>query len=220
MTGKSLFLLETFTVNIDDTGLDLDGISRHETRCNVCGQGFTVDMTRLRGSLTQGKDLLKQDEAGKLDPEQAKTILSTLVPALLQHFPPSSYPLLALLRLRSLLLISPTSPAEHNTAIASLALAYAGAEKVYPPSHPTLAIILSEWGKLLAMNDTDQEKEDTVKGDRSKIAQRLTEAIVVLRKAVEGCDKGFGVGGGIVGKEMEGLLVGCQGELGLIRTSR
>jgi len=53
---------------------------------------------------------------------------------------------------------------------------------------------------------------------RAEISKRLEQAIIVLRKAVQACERGFGRGGGLVGKEMEGLLRGCEGGLGLLRS--
>jgi len=76
-------------------------------------------------------------------------------------------------------------------------------------NHPTLAIILAEWGKTLSI-----ELEGASKGDTLR---RLMEAVVVLRKAFIACEGGFGKGGGVVGKEVEGLIRGCEGEIGLLR---
>ena len=155
----------------------------------------------------------------KLTVKDATSSLHTVPPLLrsLHHFvPTSSYPLLPLLRLHALLLTQPSSLLQLNSAISSLASAYSGAESVYPPYHPTLAIILSEWGKLLAV----EIPSDWASPNRNDIAARLKSAIVVLRKAVQACEMGFGKGGGLVGKEMEGLLRGCEGELGLLRSTR
>lgn len=146
-------------------------------------------------------------------PDVVKT-LPSLLQALHHYLPPSSYPLLPLLRLHALLLTPPKSLLQLNIAIASLATAYAGAEIVYPPGHPTLAIILGEWGKLLSM----EVPPDWAAQSREEVSRRLESAILVLRKAVQACERGFGRGGGLVGKEMEGLLKGCEGELGLLRT--
>jgi hypothetical protein len=65
-------------------------------------------------------------------------------------------------------------------------------------------------GKLLAM-----ELEGHV--SKQEVLRRLMEAVVVLRKAYTACEEGFGPGGGLVGKEVEGLIRGCEGEIGLIR---
>ena len=93
-------------------------------------------------------------------------------------------------------------------------MAYSGAEMVYPTGHPTLAIILGEWGKLLTM-EIQPEWGTPSRGD---MVERLEQAIVVLRRAVQACERGFGRGG-LVGREMEGLLNGCQGEVGLLRSA-
>ena len=103
-----------------------------------------------------------------------------------------------------------------DTAISILAFACSGAEAVYPSGHPTLAIILSEWGKLLAM----EVPHDWGAQTRDELGRRLESAVMVLRKAVKGCEVSFGPGGGIVGKEVEGLRRGCEGELGMLRSVR
>ena len=136
--------------------------------------------------------------------------LSQVLPALLQLTPPSAHPAFALLRLQALLLTPPASSADLQTCISSLALAYAGAEMIHPSNHPTLAVILAEWGKTLSIELEGVGKKDTLR--------RLMEAVVVLRKAFTTCEGGFGKGGGIVGKEVEGLIRGCEGEIGLLRS--
>ena len=147
------------------------------------------------------------------DPTHALSALSNLIPSLVRVLPPSSYPLFGLLRLRALLLTPPEKPGALQECIASYALAYAGAEETHPPGHPTLAIILAEWGKTLSM-----ELPDGAGGvSKQDVMKRLMEAVVVLRKAYTACERGFGPGGGIVGKEVEGLIRGCEGEIGLMR---
>jgi hypothetical protein len=48
--------------------------------------------------------------------------------------------------------------------------------------------------------------------------RRLMEAVVVLRKAYTACVVAFGGGdGGVIGREVEGLIRGCEGEIGLLR---
>ena len=81
---------------------------------------------------------------------------------------------------------------------------------IHPSNHPTLAVILAEWGKTLSIELEGVGKKDTLR--------RLMEAVVVLRKAFTTCEGGFGKGGGIVRKEVEGLIRGCEGEIGLLRS--
>ena len=150
-----------------------------------------------------------------LDSTETLKGLPSLMQALHRYLPASSYPLLPLLRLHSLLLTPPASLIGLNNAIACLATAYSGAEQVYPTGHPSLAIILSEWGKMLAM-DIPPEWTD-IKQTRIEMMRRLESAIIVLQKAILACEIGFGKKG-LVKKEMEGLLIACQGELGLLRS--
>lgn len=202
------------------------------SNCTICGEAFLADLRDLPKLQSQGEVLLLSEEKSSLgessnpsttlqltrffiDPQRALRQLSTLIPALIQLVPPSSHPLLALLRLRALLLSSSTDAAQRDLAVSSLALAHEGAEAVYPPGHPTLAIILSECGKLLSLEPGDGTEVIPV----NAVVSRLTQAVLVLQKAVQACELGFGPGGGIVGLEMRGLLQGCQGELGLIRAN-
>ena len=103
------------------------------------------------------------------------------------------------------MLCPPANKAEHEIASHSLALAYAGAEQVYPSGHPTLAIISAEWSKLAAMDLPEQ--------DHKQARKRLTDAVVELRKTLQLCEIGFGPGAGLVGREMADLLKGCEMEL-------
>ena len=145
-----------------------------------------------------------------IDPESTKRYLSDLITSISKFMPVSSQTLHALLRLQALIYTPPKSVSDRATAIQSLALAYKGAEHLYPQGHPIRAIILAEWGKLLAME---------VEGDQTKqeVLRSLVEAVTVLRKAFTACEEGFGPGGGLVGREVEGLIRGCEGEIGLIR---
>ena len=145
------------------------------------------------------------------DHSNAASELGGLLRVFLRRMPPSSHPTLALLRLHALMLTPPLNQQTYQTAISSLAQAYTGAIAVYPHGHPTLAIILAEWGKLLSMEWPDDTKDEMMK--------RLMEAVVVLREATGACERGFGVGGGLVGREIDGLLRGCEGELALLRAS-
>jgi len=52
------------------------------------------------------------------------------------------------------------------------------------------------------------------------MGRRLESAVMILRKATQAGERGFGAGGGLVGREMEGLRRGCEGELGLLRAAR
>ena len=138
------------------------------------------------------------------------TKLPLLIEYLQSFMPIESQPLFTLYRLYALYLSPQTSPSDHAKAVQAVALAYRGAEKLLPPGHPTRGVILAQWGKMLAM-----ELEGHV--SKQEVLRRLMEAVVVLRKAYTACEEGFGPGGGLVGKEVEGLIRGCEGEIGLIR---
>lgn len=136
--------------------------------------------------------------------------MTELLPSLLRLVPPSTYPASPLLRLQALLLTSSGRPQDLRTAAFTLSVAYQGAEATHPPGHPTLAVILASWGKLLAI-----EPDETV--TKVEVLEKLTEAVKVLRRAVTACERGFGPGGGLMGKEVVGILQGCEGELALLR---
>ncbi|WVQ83738.1 hypothetical protein IAT38_005882 [Cryptococcus sp. DSM 104549] len=197
---------------------------RVDLKCDACGEGFHINAEKVKAVLQQGNETLARDEAGTLDRKSALTTLATLLPNLLTLTPPSSHPTLPLLRLHALLLTPPTSYDELNLATARLALSFSGSELSLPPHHPTLAVILAEWGKLLSIDKIRvplpgadlPEGEDREQG-KQELVKRLEVAVVVLRKAVLAARVGFGGDGGAVGVEMDGLVMGCEGELAIWR---
>ena len=196
--------------------VDLDADLRgHRAICDACGVKFTLDLSALRKVVDNGKSVLRADESGSLDQSDAAIRLPELIHELIQFLPTSSYPLQPLIRLQALLLVPPKTQFDLERAVSSLASAYSGAQHVYPAGHPTLAIILGEWGKLLAMDIPP----DWSQPSRRDTTMRLESAIVVLRRAVQACERGFGGDGGLVGRELEGLLRGCEGELGLVTSA-
>ncbi|ORX40489.1 hypothetical protein BD324DRAFT_677953 [Kockovaella imperatae] len=184
------------------------GLKSFEGECsdfNDCSQSSSSVDKHFDSMIQQGRAMLNEDEAGTLDVQQALVNFRSLIPTLSQKMPSSSYPLQALLRLQALLLSPPRSTADRDLAIASLSAAFAGAEKVYPAGHPTLAVISAEWCKLVAMDSPEDTPTDILK--------KLKQAVIGLRKTVKLNEVGFGAGGGIVGKEMTELLKACEVEL-------
>ncbi|KAE8541589.1 hypothetical protein D1P53_001757 [Cryptococcus gattii VGV] len=149
----------------------------------------------------------------------ALKILPTLLSHLLSLTPPSSHPTFALLRLHSLLLTPPSTFSELNLATSHLSLAYSGSCLSLPQNHPAQAVILAEWGKLLALDRVHNPEEEGQRGE-DELVKRLEMAIIVGRRAVMSAQKGWAGDGGVVGVEIEGLVRGCEGELGLLRARR
>jgi hypothetical protein len=124
--------------------------------------------------------------------------------------PPSSYPVLPLLRLLFLLNLPPATPSDLDPTLSALSISYEASTKVYPPNHPSLAIILAEWGKFLYALAT----EDWIPATLQDRLERVTSAQERLVIAVKACESGFGraSGGGLVGLEMRGLVERCEVE--------
>ncbi|ODN76466.1 hypothetical protein L198_08061 [Cryptococcus wingfieldii CBS 7118] len=188
------------------------------TKCNSCGDKFDVDNDALKALIQQGYELLEKEENGTLDPSPALQTLSTLLPQLLSLSPPSSHPLLALLHLSALLLSPPKSPSSLSLATQHLALASSASFLSLPPNHPSTAVTLAKWGKLLSLDQVRLPSEGPEGAEM--LVKRLEMATVVLRKALTAAELGFGAEGGVVGLEMDGLVKGCEGELGVYRAKK
>ncbi|ORY22390.1 hypothetical protein BCR39DRAFT_551744 [Naematelia encephala] len=187
-----------------------------ECDCPLCKTGGSE--LPVGPDVDEGMELLRKEEEGTLDHTDLDTRrrLSSIIIPLTRRLSNSSHPVLALLRLQALVLTPPTSFRSHTLAITSLAQAYSGAQMVYPPGHPTLGMILAEWGKLLAMESPPEWGET----NKVEMMRRLEPAVLVLRRAGMMLEMGFGAGGGLVGKEVEGLRRGCEGELQLLRMAQ
>ncbi|KAL7409501.1 hypothetical protein BDY24DRAFT_214933 [Mrakia frigida] len=198
----------------------------------------------------EGMKLLKMEEDGHLNSLEiflAHTPSLSILIALTQHLPPSSYPLLPLLRLFSTLLISgfsstpPTDPSSSSLLNDALQITYLTSQAVltpgiYPPGHPARGVALAELGKLLVVPAPEVAasskgksvvpKELFARGGGAGIpdepARRLMWAREILVQALGEVRIGFGKkgdGGGLVGVELAGLVEGVGREIGLMRSS-
>lgn len=121
--------------------------------------------------------------------------------------PPSSYPLLQLIRMGTL---HPPNCLDDVHRIGELfELVVWGSERVFPPNHPVLAILYAEWGQVLAQTFEDEPEKG--------IGPRLMAATKILRQAFELCGKAFGPGGGVEGKQVAYILRETERELEMAR---
>ncbi|RSH91536.1 hypothetical protein EHS25_009835 [Saitozyma podzolica] len=214
-----------------ESGLGFDG--RKQGKCEGCGEVVPVDVTALPGWIEKAKMMIRLDEEGSLwdrfgtreKPSNAITSLQTVLAHLLSQMPPSSYPVLPLLRLLFLLNLPPATPSDLDPTLSALSISYEASTRVYPPNHPSLAIILAEWGKFLFALATEDWIPATLQ-DRLHRVMQAQERLVI---AVKACESGFGraAGGGLVGMEMRGLVERCEvekagisGEMELLRRKR
>lgn len=155
------------------------------------------------------------------DAATARPKLVKLIPKLITAIPPSAHPLLQLLRLNALLLMPPATPSDRESAITLLTAVAIGARQAHPPNHPTVAIILAERAKLIAIDpDTigqePQERTMITDSARTSKATQLHSAIEALREAAIACDRGFGAHGS-VSTDLRALLTTCENELDMLR---
>ncbi|WWD19917.1 hypothetical protein CI109_104389 [Kwoniella shandongensis] len=197
-----------------------NAVGKVSTVCDACGDNFRVDASELRRLVEKGKELLSHDESDSLDRAEALSSLSSLIPALLARLPPSSHPLLALLRLHALLLNPPRTIPKLDLAISQLGLAFTGAQLAYPPNHPTIALIQAEYSKTLSYDQLHSQAaeqaadEDTQRKLQNEARRRLEASLGVMRDALKRLRLGMGGEGGVTGMELEGLIRGLQVELG------
>ncbi|OCF30915.1 hypothetical protein I316_07440 [Kwoniella heveanensis BCC8398] len=205
---------------------------KNTTKCDVCGNDFDVDVSAISMLVEKAETLIKEESKGLVDPHQGSARLDALVKPLLSILPPSSHPVIPLLRLSILFNAPPRDETTFAKLLGHLETVYEGSKVVTPQWHPTLAVILAEWAKVSTIDvynlSSDGETGaaaatlDKTEARRRNLLNlgRLKESVQLLRRAVQACEKGFGEGtganGGILGLEMRGLLRACEGELGVL----
>ncbi|WWC91972.1 uncharacterized protein L201_006925 [Kwoniella dendrophila CBS 6074] len=195
-------------------------IGKISIKCDTCDENFEIDSHRVLSEVQRGVDLLDQDEIGQLKYHEAKKEIKTLIPTLQKHIPNCSYPLLSLLRLSSLVHTPPQTPSDLDISIRSIKAAYEGSLITYPKNHPISTICLAEYSKLSSLTDSEVLPKLHIKSIREKSISSMLEAIELLNKSIKSTNISFGIEnkGGIVNKEMKGILFGCQSELDGIRS--
>lgn len=158
----------------------------------------------------------------------------SITDALSEYFLPSSYPFQPMLRLRSLLASQPTptlpgQPMSETVkdlfdAIESQAMVWKGMKEVYPHGHPSLGLALTELGKLLNLdanegphNSGQSSSNSTEVGKNRALPVHATDRLGLAREtlgmALEQLRIGFGETGGLVGREVEGIMEGLTKEM-------
>jgi hypothetical protein len=150
-----------------------------------------------------------------------------MIPLLERHFPPSSHPHLALLRLHQSLLItalaSSTDADLLDNTIRATARAVSGITAVLDEGHPVRGVGLAELGKLLAVDEPLPPTSTTSPSSSSAQsdvfpptgAARLGLAVDTLKRALKELMIGFGEStrGGEVGTELREEIVRLEKEL-------
>jgi hypothetical protein len=152
------------------------------------------------------------------DPSQAFRLATNLVTLLSPHFPPSSHPLLSLMRLRQSLLISEMESDNGmvDEAIRVSAQIVAALVELLPTGHPVRGVAIAELGKLLCV-DEPPLKPEANETFPPRGYQRLVLARDTLLRAKNELDIGFGMGGGMLGDGVRNLLENTDRELAVYR---
>ncbi|KAG8895657.1 hypothetical protein FRB99_000399, partial [Tulasnella sp. 403] len=157
----------------------VDPKATSEPRCSSCGSPYVGDVGEIWDAVRLGVEALeKADELELEEPTAALKYTSNMIPLLLRHIPPTSYPLLALCRLHQNLLISELSDAvgkieegltgssaprlpkvQVDQACAAVSRSLAAVTQVFPEGHPVRAVALAELGKLLSI-DVDEDARE------------------------------------------------------------
>jgi hypothetical protein len=129
--------------------------------------------------------------------------------------PSSSYPAFPLLHILFLLHLPPKGPSSIPPALSAISRSVSASSAVYPPNHPSIAIAHAEHAKFLFALAT----EDWTPATLPERLKRVEEAQGRLVDAVRAANVGFGrrSGGGLVGREMKGLVERCEVEKAGIR---
>lgn len=152
-----------------------------------------------------------------------------MIPLLMRRIPPTAHPLFALSRLHISLLIGQLSgqtdisseaqggrlPKVEVDRVCQLSMACLSAlTVVFPEGHPVRGIALAELGKLLCVDvEEDASSEDpTAKGSIPGGAERLSMARSILLQAREELQRGFGKGGGEVGRQVDETIRNLEKE--------
>lgn len=216
-------------------------------RCS-CGESFAVDTGRLQQVVVRGKDLLEADgrgeygtylcmelanvDASNADIDTALMRLQTCVATLLQTCPASTYPVVSLSRLIvRLLTVRPINTIKALAPVLKHLLdAQTGAEAIYTPHHPTLAVLAAQKARLLGVELVEEDRvqhvqlllkrgvtpQDVMVLQGMGIvgeASRLRAAVEAYREAIKRCQGCFGPKGGVLAAKLEREMQVVQMEM-------
>jgi hypothetical protein len=157
-----------------------------------------------------------------IDPDRAKHLTTHMIPILVSAgLPPSSHPLLALLKFHQSLLLSAFS--EHlsqdllDESIRTAAKHAAGLSAVLDQGHPVRGVALAELGKLLAVDEPSPSSPPQATSFPPSGPTRLKIAYETLLNARDELLVGFGREneGGEVGREVRESVAALEKELGV-----
>lgn len=153
-----------------------------EVKCDTCGSTWTVSPNKLRDQLNEGLSLVEADDADQLSPEDLPRV-AEVISKLEKIMPPSSRPLLRLYTIAKNLHVPHAQPA----ALVYAHKALAGAYKVYPRNHPSVALLRSESANLAA-----QIAVYIAENGPGISENEIKRCIADLRAAADHCDLAFG----------------------------
>ncbi|KAG8216403.1 SET domain-containing protein [Butyriboletus roseoflavus] len=191
------------------------------------GQEALDKATRLQSSgMVLHSDVSSIHDVHHLvDDGKAKQLTTHMIPILASAgLPPSSHPLLALLKLHQSLLLAPLSDRISqeglDESIRIAAKHIAGLAAVLDEGHPVRGVALAELGKLLAVDEPSPSSLPQTTSFPPSGPTRLKIAYETLLKARNELLMGFGRenGGGQVGLEVRECIVALEKELGVWTT--
>lgn len=160
-----------------------------------------------------------------VDDDKAKQLTTHMIPILASAgLPPSSHPLLALLKLHQSLLLAPLSDQISqevlDESIRTAAKHVAGLSAILDEGHPVRGVALAELGKLLAVDEPSPSSSPQTTSFPPSGPRRLKIAYETLLKARSELLVGFGRvnEGGQVGWEVRESIVALEKELGVWTT--
>ncbi|KAH0834774.1 hypothetical protein J3R83DRAFT_10373 [Lanmaoa asiatica] len=195
------------------------------SRCSTC-RATIADPRAVIDAVRIGQEALdKATHLQSSDGDKATQLTTHMIPILVSAgLPPSSHPLLALLKLRqSLLLASFSGRISQNLldeSIRTAAKHVAGLSAVLDEGHPVRGIALAELGKLLAVDEPSPSSPPQATSFPPSGPTRLKIAYETLLRARNELLVGFGREneGGEVSLEVRESIVALEKELGVWTT--
>lgn len=151
-------------------------------KCEKCGGSWTVSPNKLRKLVNEGLSLVSAEDDGQLSPADLPRV-EDIVSRLETVMPPSSRPLQRLHTIAKSLYVPSAQPPALSHALKALA----GAQKIFPPNHPSVVLIRAEAANLAA-----QIANHIAQYGPGISEREMKERIAGLRAAADHCDLAFG----------------------------